>query len=68
MEAPARDEREQDGETRVLVPLAPLGEGLTELHPAPIRQASLPGPLSLCILVSAPSSCFFRPSEGRVPH
>lgn len=38
MGAPAGDEREQDGETRVLVPLAPLGEGLTELHPAPIRR------------------------------
>lgn len=60
MGAPAGDGREKDSEARVLVPLAPPAGGLAEgclllQFPAPIRQASLHGPLSLWIPVSAPS-------------
>lgn len=48
MGAPARDEREKDGETRVLIPLAPLGEGLTELHPFAVSSSHKAMGLSVC--------------------
>lgn len=65
----ARDGREKDSEGRVLIPFAfPVG-GLAEgcilvQFLAPIRQASLHSPLSLSILVTAPSSCSIRPKMG----